>query len=164
MPVRRRRTNSNYGMSKTKAAYLPYGTALPAGYAIDRTACPEGCKACKEACEYGAIDLEQKAERKTFRVAAVVAATGGRRMRWRGRTGLRQVSKRGDERGDGAHGGGRRPTGGRIRRPPTAKSRRQCAFVQCAGSRDETIFQTARRVLRGFSQASLLYPRSLPPS
>ena len=71
-----RRDDFNYGLSKTKAAYLPHAMAYPARYVIDRAACPDGCQACKQACLYGAIDLDQRVERKTFRVAAVVAATG----------------------------------------------------------------------------------------
>ena len=40
----------NYGLSKTKAAYLPYPMAFPATYVIDRPRCPAGCNACAEAC------------------------------------------------------------------------------------------------------------------
>ena len=34
---------------------------IPARYAIDRAACPAGCKACVEACKYDAIDLDAAA-------------------------------------------------------------------------------------------------------
>ena len=40
----------NYGLSKTKAAYLPHEMAFPQLYAIERQACPDGCSACKDAC------------------------------------------------------------------------------------------------------------------
>ena len=159
----------NYGMSKTKAAYLPYGTALPAAYVIDRTACPEGCKACKDACAYGAIDLEQKAERKTFRVAAVVAATGWApyevaKVR---QSGLRQVSQRHHQFYDGAPGGGSTAsTQGRILRPSDGKEPKTVAFVQCAGwTRDENHLPYCSAVCcaASFKQASYihaLYPQA----
>jgi len=68
----------NFGLSKTKAIYAPNPIAFPAQYAIDRTACPEGCTACAEACAYGAINLKAQPERQTIKVAAVIAATAGR--------------------------------------------------------------------------------------
>ena len=66
----------NLGLSKTKAAYLPHKLAFPATYVIDRDACPKECSACAEVCQYKAIDFGQQVERKKFRVAAVVVATG----------------------------------------------------------------------------------------
>ncbi|SPE28138.1 adenylylsulfate reductase-associated electron transfer protein QmoA [Acidobacteriia bacterium SbA2] len=157
----------NYGMSKTKAVYLPYATALPASYVIDRAACPEGCKACKEACVYGAIDLDQKAERKTFRVAAVVAATGWAPY---------DVTKVGNlgfgkypnvvtnfimERLAAVDG----PTRGRILRPSDGKEPKTVAFVQCAGSRDENHLPYCSAVccaasLKQASYICALYPQA----
>ncbi len=66
----------NYGLSEDQAAYLPHVMAYPQHYVIDRDACKSGCTACQDACKYGAVDLEQQPETKTFQVAAVVAATG----------------------------------------------------------------------------------------
>jgi heterodisulfide reductase subunit A-like polyferredoxin len=66
----------NYGLSKTKAAYLPYPMAYPTLFAIDRAACASGCDACVKACAYDAVDLNQKAQTRTLNVAAVIAATG----------------------------------------------------------------------------------------
>ena len=102
-------------------------------------------KACKEACVYGAIDLEQKAARKTFGVAAVVAATG-----WAPYD-VTKVANLGFgkyanvvtnfimERLAASEG----PSGGRILRPSDGREPETIAFVQCAGSRDETTFLTA---------------------
>ena len=56
----------NYGLSQTKAAYLPHLMAFPQSYVIDRDACKSGCTACQDACKYDAVDLEQKPETKTF--------------------------------------------------------------------------------------------------
>jgi quinone-modifying oxidoreductase subunit QmoA len=128
----------NHGLSKTKAAYLPFTTAFPAQYVIDRAACADGCKACVDACKYGAIDLTQQMERKTFPVAAVVAATG-----W-----APYDATRIDNLGFGKYANvltnaiverlaaPNGPTGGKILRPSDGKVAQSVAFVQCAGSRD----------------------------
>ncbi|MCP5115175.1 MAG: CoB--CoM heterodisulfide reductase iron-sulfur subunit A family protein, partial [bacterium] len=129
----------NYGLSKTKAAYLPHKMAYPQLYAIDRQACSDGCTACKDACQYGAVDLDQKEEKKTFQVASVVAATG-----WRPYDAAKI-----DNLGYAKHANvvtnvvmerlasGSGPTGGKILRPSDGKEPTSVAFVQCAGSRDE---------------------------
>lgn len=155
----------NYGMSKTKAVYLPYGTALPAAYVIDRPTCPEGCKACKEACAYGSIDLDQKPEQRTFRVAAVVAATGWAPY---------EVAKVGNlgfskypnvvtnfmmERLAAVDG----PTQGRILRPSDGKEPKTVAFVQCAGSRDENHLPYCSAVCCAASLKQASYIRALYP-
>ena len=155
----------NYGLSKTKAAYLPHGMAYPARYVIDRAVCPEGCKACKEACAYDAIDLEQKPERKTFRVVAVVAATG-----WApydaakiANLGFGKYSNVVTnvimERLAAVDG----PTGGRIVRPFDGKGPQTVAFVQCAGSRDENHLPYCSAVCCAASIKQATYIRNLYP-
>ena len=129
----------NYGLGKTKAVYLPHSMVFPALYAMDRQMCAEGCTACKDTCQYGAIDLDQKAERKTFEVAAVVAATG-----W-----SPYDASKIDNLGYGQYANvvtnvimerlaaPNGPTGGKILRPSDGQEPKSVAFVQCAGSRDE---------------------------
>ena len=132
---------------------------------IDRAACPEGCKACKEACVYGAIDLEQKPERKTFRVAAVVAATG-----WAPYDATKidnlgfgkypnVVTNVIMERLAAADG----PTGGRVVRPSDGKEPQTVAFVQCAGSRDENHLPYCSAVCCAASIKQATYIRALYP-
>jgi quinone-modifying oxidoreductase, subunit QmoA len=129
----------NFGMSKTKAAYLPHKMAFPAEYVIDRSACKEDCAACVEACRYGAINLDQQIERKKFRVAAVVVATGWAPYDATRITNLgygrfpNVVTNVVLERMAAANG----PTAGKILRPSDGKQPANVAFVQCAGSRDE---------------------------
>ncbi len=129
----------NYGLTETRAAYLPHGMAYPARYAIDRVLCPHGCQACEEACGYGAIDLNAKPELKKLHVSAVVAATG-----WKPYDATRLenlsfgrfpnvVTNVMLERMAAPDG----PSEGRILRPSDRKEPRTVAFVQCAGSRDE---------------------------
>jgi quinone-modifying oxidoreductase subunit QmoA len=155
----------NFGLSKTKAAHLPHAMAFPARYVIEGAVCPEGCKACKEACIYGAIDLDQKAERKTFRVAAVVAATG-----WAPYDAARidnlgfgkypnVVTNVIMERMAAANG----PTGGRIVRPFDGKGPQAVAFVQCAGSRDENHLPYCSAVCCAASLKQATYIRNLYP-
>jgi quinone-modifying oxidoreductase subunit QmoA len=129
----------NYRLSKTKAAYLPHKMAFPAEYVIERSACKEGCRACEDACAYGAIDLGQQVERKKFRVAAVVVATGWAPYDAAKITHLgfgkfpNVVTNVMLERMAASNG----PTGGKILRPSDGKEPPAVAFVQCAGSRDE---------------------------
>lgn len=129
----------NFGLSKTKAAYLPHKMTFPAEYVIDRKSCREGCTACADACRYGAIDLGQQVERKKFHVAAVVLATGWAPYDASKITTLgfgrfpNVVTNVVLERMAATNG----PTRGKILRPSDGKAPARVAFVQCAGSRDE---------------------------
>ncbi len=129
----------NDGLSKTKAAYLPYPMSFPAQYVIDRGACPDGCRACAEACKYEAIDLAQKEKTLTLRFSAVVAATGwapydAAKLETMGYGKFHNVVTNVIlERMAAATG----PTGGKILRPSDGLPPKSVAFAQCAGSRDE---------------------------
>ncbi len=128
----------NCGIGKKKAIHRPYPMAFPLQFRIDRSACPQGCRLCADACKFGAIDLDQRPAKKTLRVASVVLATG-----WEpydagkidnlgfGRF-PHVVTNVMLERMAAPDG----PTGGRILRPSDGKPPRSVAFVQCAGSRD----------------------------
>lgn len=129
----------NYGLSKTKAAYLPAAAPYPARYAIDRAACPAGCKACVESCAYGAIQLDAQPEVRSFHVSSIVAATGWKpydaaKLDNLGFGKCRNVVTNVMLERMAAPDG---PSGGRILRPSDGKEPRTVAFVQCAGSRDE---------------------------
>jgi quinone-modifying oxidoreductase subunit QmoA len=155
----------NYGISKTKAAYLSYSMAFPAQYVIDRNSCRPDCKACADACAYGAVDLGQKEERKTFSVSAVIAATG-----WapydaskidylsygKARNVVTNVIL---ERMAALEG----PSGGKIVRPSDGKEPRSVAFVQCAGSRDDNYLPHCSAVCCAASLKQATYIRSLYP-
>jgi heterodisulfide reductase subunit A-like polyferredoxin len=155
----------DFGLSKTKAAYLPYSAAYPAAYVIDRNVCPEGCKVCAEACVYGAVDLNQQVERKSFKVAAVIAATG-----WKPYDAARI-----DNLGFGRHpnvitnvmmerlAASDGPTKGRILRPSDGKAPESVAFVQCAGSRDENHLPYCSAVCCAASLKQATYVRALYP-
>ena len=130
----------NFGMDKTKAAYLPFNQAFPFQYVIDGAACTKDCmKACADACKYDAIDLNMKPETKTLKVGAVIMATGwnlydATRMDNLGFGKIQNViTNMMMERLAAPNG----PTEGKILRPSDGKEVKNIAFVQCAGSRDE---------------------------
>jgi len=155
----------NYGMGTTRVAYLPGGIAYPSRYVIDRGLCPEGCRACAEACNYGAVKLDDQVEWKHYRVSAVIAATG-----WQpydatrlGSLGFGRcanvVTNVMLERMAATDG----PTAGRILRPSDGKEPRTVAFVQCAGSRDENHLPYCSAVCCAASIKQTAYIRALYP-
>jgi quinone-modifying oxidoreductase subunit QmoA len=129
----------NYGLSKTKAVYLPGGVPYPVRYSIDRAVCPPECGACERVCRYGAVNLRAAEDWRTYHVSAVIAATGWEpydagRIEYLGFGRCANVvTNVMVERMAAADG----PTGGVIRRPSDGRPPRSVAFVQCAGSRDE---------------------------
>jgi len=153
----------NLGLSRTKAAYLPHTMAYPAMYVIDRQACQEGCKECEKACVYGAVNLAQRAERKKFDVAAVVAATGWAPYDASKITNLgfgrypNVVTNVMVERLAAPNG----PTAGRLLRPSDQKQPKTVAFVQCAGSRDENHLPYCSAVCCSASLKQATYVRAL---
>lgn len=130
----------NYGLDKTKAAYLPYDMAFPFKYVIDAEACVGDCgQKCKEACAYEAIELDMQPQTLNVKVGAIVISGG-----WE----LYDISKADNfgfgrvknvitnmqmERLAASNG----PTGGKILRPSDGQAPKKVAFVQCAGSRDQ---------------------------
>ncbi|MEW6387527.1 MAG: CoB--CoM heterodisulfide reductase iron-sulfur subunit A family protein [Thermodesulfobacteriota bacterium] len=130
----------NFGLDKTKAAYIPFDMAFPQKYVLDASACSGDCgKKCLEACKYEAIDLDMKPETLKFNVGAIILASG-----WEpydaakiDNLGYGQVANvitnMQMERLAAPNG----PTGGKIIRPSDQKPPKKVAFVQCAGSRDE---------------------------
>ena len=130
----------NYGMSKTKAVYLPFDMAYPMQFVIDGSVCRGAeCGKCVEACPYDAIDLEMKAESIEIEVQSVIWATGWEPYDAKKIDGLgfgqcaNVITNVMMERLASVDG----PTLGKIQRPSDGKEIESIAFVQCAGSRDE---------------------------
>jgi quinone-modifying oxidoreductase, subunit QmoA len=130
----------NFGMNKSKAAYLPHEMAFPRRYVIDKDALSdEGAAAVKASCKYGAVDLDMGVDVKTINVASIVYATG-----WTPYDPTKMDNLKFNESDAivtnmmiermAAPGG---PTDGAILRPGDDKEPESFAFVQCAGSRDE---------------------------
>jgi len=68
-------------LSEKKAIYVPCAGALPNVPVIDAEHClnlsgKKSCKACQEACMFGAIDFSEKAEKVQIHAGAVIIATG----------------------------------------------------------------------------------------
>ena len=130
----------NFGMSTTKAIYLPYAMACPPEFVIDGSVCPgTECGKCVEACPYGAIDLEMRPETIEMEVQAVIWATGWDPFDAEKIDGLgfgthqNVITNVMMERLASPDG----PTAGKIQRPSDSKEIETIAFVQCAGSRDD---------------------------
>ena len=134
----------NFGMDKSKGAYLPFEMAFPAKYVISPQiiGTPDAEK-CKEACQYDAVDLDMEAKSMDLQVGAIVWATG-----WEpydatkiDNLGFGQydniVTNMMIERMASPNG----PTDSKILRPSDGKEPESVAFVQCAGSRDENHLQ-----------------------
>ena len=130
----------NYNMDKIKAAYLPHDMAFPARFVIDPALAKSSeAQKVKDACAYGAVDLDMQEKMLDLKVGAIVWATGWKPY---------DVTKL-DSYGSGAYpnvitnvmmerlasyGG---PTQGKILRPSDGQPPKTVAFVQCAGSRDQ---------------------------
>jgi quinone-modifying oxidoreductase subunit QmoA len=130
----------NFGMDRTKGAYLPHAMAFPARFVISpQIIGTEDAQRCKEACKYDAVDLEMQPKTLNLQVGAIVWATG-----WEPYDASRIdnlgfgryqniVTNMMLERMAAFNG----PTQGKIQRPSDDQAPQSIAFVQCAGSRDE---------------------------
>lgn len=135
-----RKDDFNYGLSETKAIYLPHQMAMPMKYAIDMSVCKgEACGECVKACKYDAIDLKMGEEETKVKAGSVVYATG-----WKpydaskiANLGYGEVENVINNVEMERLAAGNGPTGGRILRRDNGEPAKKVAFVQCAGSRDE---------------------------
>jgi quinone-modifying oxidoreductase subunit QmoA len=130
----------NYGMDKIKAAYLPHDMAFPMRYVLDPALVKSSeAPKIKEACIYGAVDLDMAVQTMELNVGAIVWATG-----WEpydaGKLDLYAIDQHRNvitnvmmERLAAVNG----PTKGKITRPSDGGEPKTVAFIQCAGSRDE---------------------------
>ncbi len=156
----------NFGMCKTKAAYLPFEMAFPARYVIaPQIIGTEDAKRCKEACKYDAVDLEMETKTFDLQVGSIVWATG-----WEpydaakiDNLGFGQyqniITNMMLERLAAPNG----PTKGKIVRPSDDKAPETIAFVQCAGSRDENHLPYCSYICCMASLKHATYLRALYP-
>jgi quinone-modifying oxidoreductase subunit QmoA len=131
----------DFGMSKTKAIYLPHEMAFPMKYVIDMSVVKDrgDLIAAQKACPYDAIELDDKPESLIFKVGSIVWATGWNPYDAASIENLNFgkypniITNMMMERLAAPNG----PTKGKILRPSDQKEVKNIAFVQCAGSRDE---------------------------
>ena len=135
-----RDSDYDFGTGKSKAIYRPNPMCFPMRYVIDEQIC-EGaaCAKCAEACDYNAIDLEEKEREFTLNAGSIIVATGwmpydvSKLVNLGGGQLQNVVTNMQFERLAAPSG----PTDGKILRPSDGKEPKRIAFVQCAGSRDQ---------------------------
>ncbi len=130
----------DFNMGKTKAIYRPHLMSFPMRYVIDDQVCEgSSCAKCVDACEYQAIDLDEKERGFTLNVGSIIVATGWKPYDVSKLTNLgggqipNVISNMQLERLAAPAG----PTDGQVLRPSDGKEPKRIAFVQCAGSRDQ---------------------------
>lgn len=139
----------NYNLNKRKGAYLPSAMAHPQRYVLDPAiiGTPDATKA-KEACKFGAIDLDMQEQETTLTVGAIIWATGWQpydaaKIQPYGYDRIQNVITSVEfERMADPHG----PTGGKLLRPSDNAEAKNVAFIQCAGSRDRNHLKHCSRI------------------
>ena len=127
-------------MGARRAAYIPFGTAIPQNALIDADECIF-CGKCERVCPTTptAIDFAQQDRVRTLHFDAAVLATGYQTT---------PTEAKAEYHGEAANVLGGldmerllSPNGpyGRVLRPSDGKIPDRVAYVQCAGSRDETL-------------------------
>ncbi|MEO0085085.1 MAG: FAD-dependent oxidoreductase [candidate division WOR-3 bacterium] len=144
-PVRDLPNEFEGGLAERRAIYRLYAQAVPNAPFIDRDHClkftKEKCGACQKSCKAGAIDYSQADREFELEVGAVVVAAGSQVSP----TALRPeygharfpnvVTSLEFERIMCASG----PFSGHIQRPSDGRPPRRVAWLQCVGSRDESV-------------------------
>jgi heterodisulfide reductase subunit A len=127
------------GLGARRAVYIPFGTAIPQKAVVDLPNCIL-CGKCEKACPTNAIDFTQEPETIEVRARTAVLATGykptptGAKREYGGDRAGNVISGLDMERLLSPNG-----PYGRVLRPSDGKIPEQIAYVQCAGSRDETL-------------------------
>jgi heterodisulfide reductase subunit A len=130
---------NEFGRTARRAIYVPFATAVPQKAVLDMDACIF-CGKCLQACPSEAIDFTQQAEYLEIQARTVILATGYKATPYDAKQ---------------QYGAGKlrnvidglmmerllAPTGpyGHVLRPSDGKQPESIAYVQCAGSRDQTL-------------------------
>jgi len=127
------------GMGARRAAYIPFTNAIPQTALIDPDDCTL-CGRCVTACPTDAVVLDQQPETVEVVAQAVVATTGWKltpldaKEEYHGGEIANVLAPTQMERLLAPHG-----PYGRVLRPSDGKVPESLAYVQCAGSRDQTL-------------------------
>lgn len=127
-------------LAPQKAIYAPPARSVPNAYVIDMDACIR-CGKCVEACPTGAINLDEQPAEETLEVGAIILSPGYEPFdaRKKGEFGFgildNVLTSLQFERMTSAPGS----TRGHLVRPSDGRPPKRIAFIQCVGSRDETI-------------------------
>ncbi len=139
----------NYDLADMTAAYLPHEMAFPMRYVIaPQLIGTDEAEKVKAACQYNAIDLEEKESTFDLHVGAIVWATGWQpydaaRISPYRYAYLKDVITNVEMERLAAHNG---PTHGHILRPSNGQIPRNVALIQCAGSRDHNHLPYCSRI------------------
>ncbi len=127
------------GLGARAAIYIPHGNAIPQVPVLD----PDYCMLdgnCARACPKNCIDFAQQAEELSVGVGSIIVATGlrltpmGAKKQYGGDRHANVMNPLAMERVQSSNG-----PYGHILRPSDGKIPRSVAYVQCAGSRDQSI-------------------------
>ena len=127
------------GMGARRAAYIPFTNAIPQTAVIDPDECIL-CGRCVTACPTDAVVLDQQPEIVEVLAQAVVATTGWKltpldaKAEYHAIDITNVLAPTQMERLLAPHG-----PYGRVLRPSDGKAPESLAYVQCAGSRDQTL-------------------------
>ncbi|MBM3709386.1 MAG: 2Fe-2S iron-sulfur cluster binding domain-containing protein, partial [Actinobacteria bacterium] len=132
----------NMGLNSRPAVYIPYPQAIPNKATIDDRYCvhmlSDKCEVCKEFCEAGAINYEQKEEKLDLNVGSVIFSPGydlfnaGAKLEYGYLNYSNVITAIEFERILSASG----PYEGKVLRPSDNLTPKKIAFIQCVGSRD----------------------------
>ena len=136
----------NAGLASSKAIYIPFPQAVPKRAAIQTDYCrwfQQGkCRVCERVCPANAIDYEQKDTYLQREFGAIVVATGLDTFPWEQYYHEYGSGKIADvisgiqyERMLNASG----PSGGHVHRISNHEDPKTVVFIQCVGSRDESV-------------------------
>ncbi len=131
-------------LSMRKAAYIPYGQAIPRKYVIDAENClyltKGSCRLCERVCPNDAVDFSQEEEIVDIYVGSIIVATGFENFdaRTQPKFGAQfenvldqyQLARLLDGEG---------PTAGELFKPSDGGKPRSVIMIQCVGSRDPEI-------------------------
>ena len=127
----------NYGLGSRQAIIRPYHSSVPLAPYIDMAACV-GCQSCVGVCEKESIRFEDTERDMTFKVGAIVVATGFKPFnpqilyeygyeRYPDVITAPELERLLNPSG---------PSQGVVIQPTTGSPPQKVAFVQCVGSRD----------------------------
>lgn len=132
----------NMGLNSRPAVYIPYPQAIPNKATIDSRYCihilRDKCEICKEFCEAGAIDYDQKEEKLDLKVGSIIFSPGydlfdaGSKLEYGYSNYSNVITALEFERILSASG----PYEGKVLRPSDKLIPKKIAFIQCVGSRD----------------------------
>ncbi|MGA8042743.1 MAG: FAD-dependent oxidoreductase [Terracidiphilus sp.] len=127
------------GLGAVRAIAVPFTNAIPQKAVLNAEACGT-CGTCARVCPTGAIEYDQQPRHLTIRTDAVIVASGFNlnslniKPQYSAQRSRNIISPLTLERLLAPHG-----PYGRVLRPSDGKIPGSIAFVQCAGSRDESI-------------------------